>query len=85
LDTISFWLTFIIIDPFKRLDKNGVGSLIAMAIRLIRYGRVIQFPRREFSTFQIGVFGGQLGNRGTLEYFNDMGVDFVWLHSLRLF
>jgi hypothetical protein len=56
-----------------------------MAIRLIRYGRVIQFPRREFSTFQIGVFGGQLGNRGTLEYFNDMGVDFVWLHSLRLF
>jgi hypothetical protein len=55
-----------------------------MAVRLIRYGRVIQFPRKEFSTFQIGVFGGQLGHRGTLEYFHNLGVDFVWIAFLPL-
>jgi len=37
----------------------------------------IKLIRKQFNTFQIGICGGQLGSSGTLEYFNNIGVDFM--------
>jgi hypothetical protein len=55
-----------------------------MGLGLLRYSssscRFLFFDtnsRKESPTFQAGVYGSQLGNRGTIEYFNALGVDFV--------
>lgn len=64
-------------DPFKRLDKNGVGSLLAMGIRLIRFARARKYPLKDFRSLQIGIFGNQLGERRTVEYFQNLGVDYM--------
>jgi hypothetical protein len=55
-----------------------------MGIRLIRYARALKYPKKDFRSLQIGIFGSQLGNRETVEYFQNLGVDFVSSQSLPL-
>jgi hypothetical protein len=51
--------------------------MLAMGIRLIRFARARKYPLKDFRSLQIGIFGNQLGERRTVEYFQNLGVDYV--------
>jgi pyruvate,orthophosphate dikinase len=62
-------------DPFVTLDREGVGALIAMAIRQMRAVR---------PGIKIGVCGEHGGDPASIEFFVSAGVDYVSCSAARL-
>ncbi len=61
-------------DPFTTIDQEGVGTLIAMAIRSARQGN---------PTLEIGVCGKHSGDTASIQFFRSIGVDYVSCSSGR--
>jgi pyruvate,orthophosphate dikinase len=55
-------------SPFETLDVDGVGQLIRMSVDAARKSN----PR-----FTIGAFGRQTGNSNSIQFFIDLGLDYV--------
>jgi pyruvate,orthophosphate dikinase len=55
-------------DPFISIDKDGVGELIKIAITKIR---------AKTSNIKLGVCGEHGGDEESIEFFYDMGFDYV--------
>ena len=55
-------------DPFKTIDKNGVGKLIKMAIK---------DARKVNPKIEIGICGEQAGDFETICFCNEEGFDYV--------
>ena len=55
-------------DPFKTLDRNGVGQLVHMAVRLGKQTR---------PGLTIGICGEHGGDPSSIEFFHDAGLDYV--------
>ena len=55
-------------DPFARLDQDGVGKLIAMAVSKGRETR---------PNIKLGVCGEHGGDPSSVEFFNKLGLDYV--------
>ena len=55
-------------DPFQRLDRHGVGKLIATACTLGRATR---------PTIKLGICGEHGGDPSTIEFCNDVGLSYV--------
>ena len=55
-------------DPFKTIDKSGVGSLIKVAITVAKEAN----PNIEF-----GVCGEHGGDEESIKFFNEIGIDYV--------
>ena len=62
-------------DPFVTIDREGVGQLIAMAVRSVR-----QFDPR----IKIGVCGEHGGDPESIQFFHELGVDYVSCSPARL-
>ena len=63
------------VDPFVTLDREGVGALIAMAIRQMRSVK---------PGIKIGVCGEHGGDPSSIEFFVSAGVDYVSCSPARL-
>ncbi len=55
-------------DPFARIDQNGVGVLVEMAVEK---GRSVK------SNLKLGVCGEHGGEPSSIEFFNRIGLDYV--------
>jgi pyruvate,orthophosphate dikinase len=55
-------------NPFRTLDVTGVGELIAMAV---------QRGRAAHPSIELGVCGAQGGESRSIQFFADLGVDYV--------
>ncbi len=55
-------------DPFARLDTNGVGKLMKMAVELGRGAR---------KTLHCGICGEHGGDPSSIEFCNELGLDYV--------
>ncbi len=55
-------------DPFKTIDKEGVGKLIMVAVRLARAAN---------DNIELGVCGEHGGDTLSIEFFNKIGLDYV--------
>ncbi len=55
-------------DPFASIDKEGVGKLIAMAVKE---------GKKTNSKLKIGICGEHGGDPDSIEFFNDLGFDYV--------
>jgi pyruvate,orthophosphate dikinase len=55
-------------DPFARVDQKGVGKLIKMAATL---GREVK------PSLKLGVCGEHGGEPSSIEFFNEVGLDYV--------
>ena len=55
-------------DPFKTVDKEGVGKLIKTAIKL---------AKKENPNIELGVCGEHGGNPESVEFFHNIGLNYV--------
>lgn len=55
-------------DPFKTVDKEGVGKLIKTAIKL---------AKKENPNIELGVCGEHGGNPESIEFFHEIGLNYV--------
>ena len=62
-------------DPFARLDQNGVGKLMNMAISL---GRPVN------KNLHIGICGEHGGDPTSVEFCNELGLDYVSCSPFRV-
>ncbi|MHB2008455.1 MAG: putative PEP-binding protein [Acidobacteriaceae bacterium] len=62
-------------DPFVTLDQEGVGALIALAIREARGAK---------ESIKIGVCGEHGGDPRSIEFFRSVGVDYVSCSPARI-
>ena len=62
-------------DPFQKIDQEGVGELIKMAI---------ERGRRLKPMLKIGVCGEQAGDSDSVEFFNTLGIDYVSCSPFRI-
>lgn len=65
-------LTF---DPFTRLDEDGVGTLISMAV---------QDARRKKPEIKLGICGEHGGEAHSIGFFHQVGLDYVSCSPFRL-
>ncbi|GEM49952.1 pyruvate, phosphate dikinase [Deinococcus cellulosilyticus] len=62
-------------DPFTRLDEDGVGSLIRLAV---------QDARRKAPHIKLGVCGEHGGEKHSIAFFHQVGLDYVSCSPFRL-
>ena len=62
-------------DPFKTLDQNGVGKLVAMAVKL---------GRSTNEHLHIGVCGETGGEAKSIEFYHNVGLDYVSCSPFRV-
>ena len=62
-------------DPFRTIDREGVGELMALAIRKGREAR---------PDLVVGVCGEHGGDPESIAFFNTIGVDYISCSALRL-
>ena len=62
-------------DPFKTLDKNGVGKLVTTAVKLGRATR---------PSLHIGVCGETGGEANSIEFYHKAGLDYVSCSPFRV-
>ncbi len=62
-------------DPFARLDQNGVGKLVKMAVTLGREGR---------KDIKLGICGEHGGDPSSVEFCHDIGLDYVSCSPFRV-
>ena len=62
-------------DPFARLDQDGVGQLVAMAVERGRYAR---------QDLKLGVCGEQGGDPASVEFFHNIGLHYVSCSPFRV-
>ena len=62
-------------DPFKSIDREGVGKLVVLASRLAR----ISNP-----SIELGICGEHGGDRDSIEFFNSAGLNYVSCSPYRL-
>ena len=62
-------------DPFKTLDKNGVGKLVTMAVKLGRSTR---------PDLHIGVCGETGGEPNSIDFYHNAGLDYVSCSPFRV-
>lgn len=62
-------------DPFARLDQNGVGQLVKMAVEKGRTTR---------PNMKIGVCGEHGGDPSSVEFFHNIGLDYVSCSPFRV-
>jgi pyruvate,orthophosphate dikinase len=62
-------------DPFLTLDREGVGALILFAV---------QQARQANRQITIGVCGEHGGDPASIEFFHEIGVDYVSCSSARI-
>ena len=62
-------------DPFAKLDKDGVGKLMKMAVNL---------GRPEKSTLHVGICGEHGGDPSSVEFCNSIGLDYVSCSPFRV-
>ena len=55
-------------DPFKTIDKEGVGKLMMVAIKLAKNSN---------KKIELGVCGEHGGNEDSIDFFNEIGLDYV--------
>ena len=55
-------------DPFAKLDQNGVGKLVAMAVKL---------GKEANPNLHLGICGEHGGEPSSVEFFNKVGLDYV--------
>ncbi len=55
-------------DPFVTLDREGVGSLVALAV---------ERGRRTRPDLSCGLTGGQIADAASIEFCHELGIDFV--------
>ncbi len=55
-------------DPFAKLDQNGVGKLVAMAVKL---------GKEANPNLHLGICGEHGGEPSSIEFFNKVGLDYV--------
>lgn len=55
-------------DPFKTIDKDGVGRLMQVAMTL---------SRKTNDNIEFGVCGEHGGDEESIKFFNDIGIDYV--------
>ncbi|MEG1972061.1 MAG: pyruvate, phosphate dikinase, partial [Oscillospiraceae bacterium] len=62
-------------DPFARVDQDGVGKLVAMAVKL---GRSVR------PDIHLGVCGEHGGDPSSVEFFHNVGLDYVSCSPFRV-
>jgi pyruvate,orthophosphate dikinase len=62
-------------DPFARIDQNGVGVLVEMAVQK---GRLVK------PNLKLGVCGEHGGEPSSIEFFNRIGLDYVSCSPFRV-
>jgi pyruvate,orthophosphate dikinase len=62
-------------DPFARLDVDGVGKLVEMAVKLGRQGR---------PNIKLGICGEHGGDPSTVEFCHAVGLDYVSCSPFRV-
>lgn len=62
-------------DPFARLDQSGVGRLVELSIKL---------GRKTNPKLKIGVCGEHGGDPSSIEFFHNMGLDYVSCSPFRV-
>ena len=62
-------------DPFKTLDKNGVGKLVSMAVKL---------GRSTNEHLHIGVCGETGGEPNSIDFYHNAGLDYVSCSPFRV-
>ncbi|MBQ1821074.1 MAG: pyruvate, phosphate dikinase [Clostridia bacterium] len=62
-------------DPFARLDQNGVGKLMKMAVKLGKEAR---------PTLELGICGEHGGDPSSVEFCHEIGLDYVSCSPFRV-
>jgi len=62
-------------DPFARLDQEGIGQLVEMAVKLGRQGR---------PELKLGICGEHGGDPSSVEFFHKVGLDYVSCSPFRV-
>ena len=62
-------------DPFKKIDQNGVGKLVEMAIKLGRQTR---------PNIELGICGEHGGEPSSVEYCHRIGLTYVSCSPFRV-
>jgi pyruvate,orthophosphate dikinase len=62
-------------DPFERIDEEGVGQLVALAVKK---------AREQDPDFPLGVCGEHGGNPESIRFFNKIGLDYVSCSPFRV-
>ena len=62
-------------DPFARLDQEGIGQLVEMAVKLGRQGR---------PGLKLGICGEHGGDPSSVEFFHKVGLDYVSCSPFRV-
>jgi pyruvate,orthophosphate dikinase len=62
-------------DPFARLDQEGIGKLVEMAVKLGREGR---------PGLKLGICGEHGGDPSSVEFFHKVGLDYVSCSPFRV-
>ena len=55
-------------ERFKKIDKDGVGKLMMVAIKLAKNSN---------KKIELGVCGEHGGNEDSIDFFNEIGLDYV--------
>ena len=62
-------------DPFARLDQEGIGKLVELAVKLGREGR---------KNLKLGICGEHGGDPSSVEFFHNVGLDYVSCSPFRV-
>ena len=62
-------------DPFKSIDTEGVGKLVDLAVRLAKVTN---------KDIKLGICGEHGGDKASIKFFNDIGLDYVSCSPYRL-
>ena len=62
-------------DPFARLDQNGVGKLMDMAVKLVKQTR---------PDMHLGICGEHGGDPSSVEFCHKLGLDYVSCSPFRV-
>ena len=62
-------------DPFKTIDREGVGKMMKRAISL---------GRRVKPNLRLGVCGAQTGDQASVEFFQEIGMNYVSCSPFRV-
>ena len=62
-------------DPFARVDQNGVGKLVKMAVELVKQTR---------PNIKLGVCGEHGGDPSSIEFFHKVGLQYVSCSPFRV-
>ncbi len=63
------------VSPFDEVDRDGVGALVAMAV---------EASRAERPSIKLGICGEHGGNPESIEFFHQVGLDYVSCSPFRL-